>query len=331
MKKIRIASLLLLAPLSLLAACATTPTLILEANWFNNTNTKIIPDDFEEILEYSISFEKSSTALKGSFKMDYPNGGTYTTTFKSGATADGKKTYVYTTELKTEVEYTLNGVSSGTMSEVVTTCVEFLDVASELKPLTSWREVHATAPRTTPSNPFATLQACYAKLDYKNEFVYDHDKGTVTFTQTDLTSDATKKEPTVSTIKIGGKGIYFDNEQLIPLLRAAELATSMSMRSVDTTTGTLDRMTIKDGPTAVTLKQSVKLKSDEKAEEREFAAYQINLAYNKQNSGGTHKFTLARPGNHDSNTYRNVCLKYEYPVIYSHGILTYTLTSADFY
>ena len=304
--------------------------MILEANWFSNTNTKIIPDDFEETLVYAISFEKSATALKGSFTMDYPNGGTYTTTFKSGATADGKKTYVYTTELKTEVEYTLNGVSSGTMSEVVTTYVEFLDIASELKPLSSWREVHATAPRTTPANPYATLDACYAKLNYKNEFVYDHDKGTVIFTKTNL-AEGTTDEPEVSKISIGGKGIYFDNEQLIPLLRAAELASSMSMRSIDTTTGTLDRMTIIDGPNAVTLKQSFKLKSDEEAQERDFDAYQINIAYKKQNSGGTHKFTLAQPGNHDSNTYRNVCLKYEYPVIYSHGTLTYTLTAANFY
>ena len=329
-KKKRFAAILLVAPLALLAACSSAPKLALESNWFSNTGSNNVPDDFDETLEYAISFEKSTTALNGRFSMNYPKDGTYTVHFTSSATEDGKKTYVYETELKTEVEYYLDGASSGTMSEVVTTYVEFLDLANEMKPLKSWREVHGSAPLTSPSSPANTLDACYAKVDYRMEVVYDHEEEEATFTLTYLNTE-TANESEVTTIDIDGSGIFFDNEQLIPLLRAAELSTSMSMRTIDPTTRTLDKMTVKDGPTAVTLKQNVKMKADEEAREYDFNANEISISYKKQNSGATHKYTIAQRDLRDSNTYRNVCLKFEYPVIYSQGVLTYRLTAANFY
>lgn len=338
MKKKRIASLLLLAPLALLGACTSTPSLGLEANWFSNVSTKIIPDGFNETLEYKVSFEQSSADKNGRFSMNYPNGGTYTVNMKGGSTEDGKKIYVYETALKMEVQYTLNGVSTPLMEDVVTTHVEFLGVANELQPISSWREVHATTPLTTASSPAATLNGCYKKWDYKNELTYDFEKKTATFTQTDLSVKDEKETPenqtnrqTTEKIKIGGKGLFFDNEQMIPLLRAAELSSSMVIRTIDVTTNTLEKMAVRNGPTSVTLKQSVKLKTDEEAKEREFNAYEISLGYKKQNSGPTQKFTIASCVSRDSNTFRNVCLKFEQPTIYSHGTLTYTLIAADFY
>ena len=331
MKKKRFAALLLLAPLALLAACNSTPKLVLEANWFSNTSTKIIPDDFEETLEYAVSFEKSAAALNGRFSTDYPNGGTYTVKFSSGSTADGKKTYIYTTEEKIDVRYTLDGKSTELMTDVVTTRVEFLDVSNELKPLSSWREVHATAPLRNPTTPAATLDACYAKLDYKNEFTYDHEKSKATFVQTNLAAEDKTNNQTTKVIGIGGKGIFFDNEQMIPLLRAAELSSSMSIRTIDVQESAKCAMTIKNGPTAVTVTQKIKLKSDEEAVERNFNANEISLAYKKQNSGPTQKFTIVQRGSRDSNTFRNVCLKFEQPVMYSQGTLIYRLVSANFY
>ena len=331
MKKIRIASLLMFAPLALLASCSSAPTLILQANWYNDTSTKFIYDDFNEKLEYRMSFEKSVAASNGQFFMSYPNGGTYSVEFWSGDTGDGTKIYRYHTELHTEVVYYYEGVPSSTMPEVVETYVEFLDVSNELKPLKSWREVHGTAPLTEPSSPYGSLEDCYAKLDYRMDVEYDLEAEEATFTLTDLASEATANDPTVTTIDTDGSGIFFDNEQLIPLLRAADLSASMSMRTIDPTTRTLDRMTVKDGPTAVTVKQSVKLKTDDTPQERDFNAYEITIGYDKQNSGGAQKYTIAQRTSHYSNTYRNVCLKFEYPIIYSQGVLTYKLTAANFY
>ena len=336
MKKKRIASLLLLAPLALFAACSTTPKLGLEANWFNQVSTKTIPDDFKETLEYKVTFEQSTSSRNGNFSMDYPNGGTYTTTFEGGS-KDGKKIYVYSTTLTMQVQYTLNGEKSKLLDDVVTTRVEFMDVANELKPISSSRVVHATAPASTSSSPATTLSAAYKKLDYKTEITYNHEKQRASFNLTYLTAedeiDTAKSKNNIENreIKIKCKGTFFDNEQLIPALRAAELSSSMALYTIDSQECSLDKLSVKDGPTAVTVKQSVKLKTDEAATEHEFEAYEIGLAYNKQNSGGTQTFTIAKRKAPDSNTNRNVLLKYKYPVIYSHGTLTYSLIAANFY
>ena len=330
MKKKRFASLLLVAPLALLAACTNTPALTLESNWFADTSRKTIPDDFEETLEYAVSFEKSTSALNGEFSLDYPNGGTYKTKLEDGE-IDGKKTYVYTTELKTGVQYTLNGVSSEIMEDVVTTRVEFYDVANELRPVSSMREATVTIPHTSPTNPLASLEAGYGKYHYRVELVYDWETEKAQYTFTNLTSEETAKTPYTKEIGVGGKGSYFDNEQLAVVLRASALSSSLTFRLIDITSQSHEKITVKEGPSAVTLKQSVKYKTDEQAVERDYNAFELGIALNKANPGGTQKMTFAQRGSRDSNTHRNVLLKWEYPVIYSHGALSYRLTAANFY
>lgn len=325
MKKKRFASILLVAPLMLFAACSSTPKLVLEANWFVNPSVSDILDDFEETLEYEVSFEKSASAANGRFTMDYPNGGTYSVKFEDG-TKDGKKTYVYSTELKMQVRYTLDGVSTELMEDVVTTRVEFLNIQNNLQPLSSTRTAKVTAPLASPTSAPDSLDVAYGKYNYCTEITYDVEKEEAEFKLTNLADGASETK----TIDFDGSGMFFDNEQLIPVLRAAELSSSMSLRTLDPTTRTLEKISIKDGPTATTLKQSVKI-GDEEKKEYEFQASEISIAYNKQNAGATQKFIFAQRSNRNSNPYRNVLLKYEYPVIYSHGVLTYTLTTANFY
>lgn len=322
MKKKRFASLLIVAPLALLSACSSTPGLALEANWLSN-KSKIPPDDFKETLEYAVTFEKSSSATD--FYLNYTDG-TYKTTFSSSS-VEGQKTYVYETELSIKVQYTLNGSSPIEFEDSVITRVEFLNTQSDLKPLSSMREVHATAPLASPTNPPASLEkgVAYGKYDYKIEIAYDNEDETAAFKITDLASDVTAENAETTKIDLDGKGLYFDNEQLIPVLRAAELSSSMSLRTLDPTTRTLEKIAVKSGPTQSTLNQTVKFKDSEKSD---FDVIEIGLSYDKQNSGGMQTFTFATDKN---NTYRSVLLKYEYPVIYSHGTMTYKLTAANFY
>lgn len=330
MKKKRFASLLLVAPLALLAACSNTPALTLESNWFADTSRKTIPDDFEETLEYAVSFEKSTSALNGAFSVDYPNGGTYKTKLEDGE-VDGKKTYVFTTELKIGAQYTLNGVSSEIMDEVVTTRVEFYDVANEMRPLSSVREAAVTYPTTFPTSPPAALETGYRKEHYKVELDYNWETEKALYTYTDLASEETAKTPKTKEIGVGGKGSYFDNQQLALVLRATELSSATSFRLIDITSESHESITVKEGPSAVTFKQRVKYKTDEEAVERDYNAYEVGIALNKRNSGPTQKFTFAQRGSRDSNTHRNVLLKYDVPIIYSHGTLSYRLTVANFY
>ena len=334
MKTKRFASLLVLAPLALLAGCSSASTFGLSANWFSNVSSTNIPSDFEETLEYAVSYERSASSLSGKFVVDYSDG-TYSVKLEDGA-VDGQKTYVYTTELRMNVQYSLNGGAPKEFQDVVKTRVEFLDTANELKPLRSTREVHGTVPLTTPSAPNATLNECYMKTDYVVDITYNHDAQKAIFNLTyytkEGTKDNTKNNIEDKSIKIKCKGLFFDNEQLIPMLRAAELSSSMAIYTIDPTTRSLEKLSVKDGPTAVTLTQSVQFDADaETVEPTTFKANEISIAYGKPNSGGTHTFTLAQRWAPDSNKYRNVCLKYSYPVINSHGTLTYTLTKANFY
>lgn len=331
MKKKRFASLLIVAPLALLAACSSTPSLVLGSNWFSNTGIRDIPEGFSETLEYAVTFEKSASAQNGRFSLDFPNGGNYKTTFKAGE-VNNQKTYVYETTLTMHAQYTLDGVSTSfDFDDVIKTHVEFLDVQNELRPLSSWREVHGTVPASTPSSAPDKLENAYYKLDYRTEIVYDWEEETAAFTLIDLASEATEANKSTQEIDVDESGLYFDNEQLFPLLRAAELSSSMVIYTVDPTTRTAEKVAVKDGPTATTLKQSVKFKTDEAAVERDFNVIELSLGYSKQNSGPAQKFTIVQRGARDHNAYRNVILKYEAPVIYSLGTLTYRLTSADFY
>ena len=330
MKKKRFLSLLAVAPLALLAACSSTPGLVLEANWFSNTGTKNIPDDFEERLEYAVSFEKSAASEGGRFSLDYPEGGTYKVTFSNGR-VNGQKTFVYTTESSIKAKYTLDGVSTNFEEpETVKTRVEFLDVQNELRPLSSSREVHGTAPLCNPTDSPKTLASAYRVNSYKTEVVYKWEEETATFTRTYFADDTAGAKQETREIDVDCNGLFFDNEQLFPLLRAAELSSSMAIYTIDPTDKTKVKMSVKSGPSDATLKQSVSINGAE-AKEIDFNVTEIGLGYDKKNSGGTQTFTIAKRGARDSNTYRNVMLKYSYPVIYSHGTITYRLTTANFY
>ena len=318
------AALLLTAPLALLSACASTPELTLSSNWFSDTSTKSIPPDFEETLEYSVSFEKSADAESGNFRMEYPNGGTYTTTLKAGD-KNGTKIYVYTTTLKAEVRYSL-GNESAEFPETVTTQVEFLDISNRLRPLSSTRTVDASAPLYAPTAKPASLNDAFNRYHYETVINYNDDLSKAEYTIKDLSTDKTDKYD----IKLNGKGSFFDNEQILLLFRAAELNKSMTFRTLDPTTRTVEKIVVKEGPSAVTVKKSVKL-GDSEAVEREINANTLSIAYNKANAGATQTLTYAQRGDPLHNEFRNVLLTYSYPVIYSHGTMTYQLVSANFY
>lgn len=320
MKKKRYLSLLLAAPLLLLAGCSTTPELPLEPNWFSNTGTEPISSTFEETLVYAVSFEKSAAALDSDFYMNYSDA-SYKTKLV-GSTANNKNTYVYTTELTAKVTFTLNN-ESFEHNDSVTTRVEFYSAADGLRPISSTREAHVTVPRTKPDHAPSTLSEGYKVCDYKVEISYDEALEKAIYTNTG--ANITEKE-----MKISGKGSFFDNEQIYLMLRATEFSSAMTFRTIDFPANAVATMKIANGPTAVTLKQAVKYKDDEEAVERDYDAYQIGLAYSKTNSGTTRTLTFAQRKNRDSNTHRNVMLKCEDPIVYSHGTLIYRLIEANF-
>ena len=340
MKKKRFAALLVAAPLALLAGCSSTPSLELNQNWFYNTGLKDIPDGFIETLEYAVTFEKSDSAVKNKFSTEYSDG-VYKTTFKSAPSENGQLKYVYETEFSVNVRFVLGENSTEIMHDTVTTHVEFLEAQNNLKPLLSWREAYTNVPNSSPSNPPSSLEkgVAYGQYDYKTEIVYDYDSSKANFKITYFNykwSEETKKfEDVVETkaIKLKAKGLIIDNEQLIPVLRAAELSSSMPLYTIDYTTKTLEKLAVKEGPTNVdSHKQKVKLNGEEEATEHDFKVTTLGIAYNKKNPGRTQTFTLARRDDSaDRNISRNVLLEYSQPAINSHGTMTYKLIAANFY
>ena len=111
MKKIRLAGLILLAPLTLLCACSGGTPLSFSANWYRNTALGDSIGQTHETLTYSVTFTPSETSEEG-LTVEY-DAGTYTTelindnvTLADGSTKEG---YIYTTELSITGSYRLGG------------------------------------------------------------------------------------------------------------------------------------------------------------------------------------------------------------------------------
>lgn len=317
------------APLLLFTACNTTQSVVLEANWFADTTRKGVPENFSERLEYAISFEKS-VSEGGRFFVDYSEG-TYKTELRTGM-AEGKMAFIYSTELRINAQYTLDGKSSEKTEDVVTSEVAFLGVQDELKPIYARREANVTAPLSTafPGKSVTSVDQAYLKYRKKTETVYDYANNQATYSVYNLESEETATKPEVKKFNLGVKGLYFDNEMLFPLLRAATLSSSTVLYVIDAETGTMEKVSVKEGPAQTTLAQSVKFFGDEAATERNFNASEFSLGFAKTNSGGSQKFTIANRTHAENNVNRNVVLKYSYPVIFSHGTLSYRLISATF-
>ena len=147
MKKIRLAGLLLLAPLTLLSACSGGTPLSFTANWYRNTALGGSVNDTLEELTYEVSFTPAEN--DSSFSVEYDTG-TYTTRLINAniALSDGstKEGYIYTTELTISGRYRLGSEVSEDFSDRVSSSVSFLPVTDGLKPVKSEKEVLSTSP-----------------------------------------------------------------------------------------------------------------------------------------------------------------------------------------
>lgn len=344
MKKRNFAGLLVLAPLVLLTACTSTPELSFESNWLSYTTQQTVPatnaGEAIETLKYNVSFTRYDSALNAPFKVHYSDG-TYTASlYSTPVTVDGKDetAYLYRTELKIKVSFTLNENRSDTYEDTVRSETVFLNVRQNLKPISSTRTVDSHVPLYSPSSkPSALLDdkgngVAFGHYNYTTETDYtETNKAKIKYTNLLLTqAEEGEQADNVSehTVSTKGKGSYYDNEQILFLLRGVELSSALSFRSIDPTTRTVDKVKIADGPTAV--QEACKFTEGGTVTEAAIDAYEISLAYSKSNAGASQKCVYAKKVSSDGNRYRNALLRYEQPVMYSHGTLTYTLAEAKF-
>ena len=346
MKKNRIAGLLTLAPLLLFAACtSSTPELSLESNWLSYTTQQSVPVTAEgeaiETLKYDVTFSRYESTLNAPFKIHSSEGTSQTVLSSTTVTVDGKseQAYKYRTELNIKVSFSLNADQSETFSDSVVTETVFLSVAQNLRPIGSTRTVLSHVPLYMPSNPPKTLTdengngVAFGHYNYVLETDYSEtNKAKIKMTNLLVDEEAKEEDSNAGVseynVSTKGKGSYFDNEQILFLLRGVNLSSSLTFRTIDPTTRTVDKVKIADGPTAV--QEACKFKMGDTDLDAAIDAYEISLAYSKSNAGTSQKCVYAKKVGADGNVYRNALLRYEQPVLYSHGTLVYTLSDASF-
>ncbi len=327
MKKIRLAGLLLLAPLTLLSACSGGTPLSFTANWYRNTALGGSVNDTLEELTYEVSFTPAEN--DSSFSVEYDTG-TYTTRLINAniALSDGstKEGYIYTTELTISGRYRLGSEVSEDFSDRVSSSVSFLPVTDGLKPVKSEKEVLSTSPIVSLPE---TLEGAIETYHYTYDVSYDAALTTATAVYTDLNAET--PAPETREYAIDGTTTYLDNEQILFALRGLSLSSVATFRTVNSVMGIVTEVstgTSTTGPTS--LKESVDFTMDGTAVKTEIDAVQVPIIYQSTPSGQQQDLVYAATTDTNNNTYRNVLLRMEVPVLQSLGTLVYRLKEATF-
>lgn len=325
MKKIKIAGLVLLAPLALLCACGGTPTLAISANWYSDPAlTDNSTSDKPETLEYKVEFVKPAGGSANAFTVDYETG-TYRTILKSERRqlSDGtnETVYVYSTELAISGYYSMGDKKSEVFQDKVTTEAVFRNVNKQLAPISTKREVACTSPRQLAPE---TLEDGYRSYHYVYETSYDLELTKAKVAYTDLKAE--NPSPAEQELPLGKGATYLDNEQILFALRGVNLASIVNLRSINPVERqVLPLATSNPASTTVELNDATigGIKGKYTVD-----AYKVDLSYQSSHPGATQTLWYAKPNS--PNTYRGALLSMEAPVMYGLGTLRYTLVSADF-
>lgn len=336
MKKIRLAGLMLLAPLTLLCACSGGVPLSFAANWNRNTADSSVSNTREELV-YEVTFTPSETPA-GTLTAEYDEG-TYTTllenknlTLSDGSSQEG---YIYTTKLTISGRFRLGSEVSETFTDTVTSTVSFLSASQRLKPVKSEKEVVSTSP--VASSP-SSLENAFTTYHYTYDVSYDAGLTTATAVYTDLTEYKTEEGETVRRdsetreYDITGDTTYLDNEQILFALRGLNLSSAAAtFRTINQVMGIVAEVSTSANSTAASsVKENVDFTMNGEAVKQEIDAVEVPLTYLTTPSGQSQTLVYAATTDTNSNTYRNVLLRMEVPVLQSLGTLVYTLKEATF-
>lgn len=324
MKKIRLFSLLALAPLLAAGACGGAPAaLAFQSNWYRNPR---IGDNIEntlEELEYEVSF--LSTPQNG-FSAAYS--GTYRTVLKNqtlSLDSSQKEGYVLTGDLQMDVTFTLNGVTGETKHNFVASRVEFLSVGDRLSPVRSQKEVLYDAPMGAPSS----LEDCSHEYHYTYGVEYDDALTQAATTYSDLNpaSNGTTPEPVRKELKIGSGATFLDNEEILFAMRGLDLSASLTFRSIHFELGSVESIRL-ESVTATNV--PVSFEADGELVDTSLAALSVSMRYAGKYGGQAQTLVYAKKESDTSNPYRNVLLSMEVPALQSLGTWRYTLKKAAF-
>lgn len=325
MKKKSVCAIALVASLALLCGCrAKTPSLSLSANWHSHTMNKAIVATNERLV-YTTDFTPSSQ--NGGY-LGYDEG-EYVVSLNNGVIDhNGSQTSVYilTSELTISGTFTYQNVSEKftdhTRAEVI-----FLSVEEGLRPLSSTKEIESHVPLAAPSS-----EHLYMEAHYSYSISYDDNLESAKFTFTDLTAD--EPSPEESTVKLSGSGSYFDNEQIFFALRGLDLSSAVTFRSIDPQSRACTNLTFPDTPSETKRTCAFTIVDADgntlREVNEEISTKEVRLAYRTAQPGPDRTLVYASRVNENDNTFRNVLLEIDNPVMHSLGTMTYRLKTAKF-
>ncbi len=333
MKKKRIAALALLAPLTLLCACAGEKApLAINTNWCSKTDLGSDISGTKETLTYDVSFQAPDE--KDVFGVVY-EGGTYVTDLSVEMATLPDETqelaYVYTTTLTVSGYYFYGEEKSETFTDSVVSRMVFRNASKRLAPIISTSEMKQTLLRSAAPT---SLQETYSSTHYARSTSYNEftTQATVTLTDKKLEADKLANDeaytPLSQTVSIDKGGSYFDSEQILFALRGIDITAATSFYSIDPQDRTLSEVTT-TAATAVEY-DLTGVTVDGQPSTQKIQAYNTALTYNKTMAGAGRSLWYAKTVSASANTYRNVLLRMETPLMYGMGTLVYTLKDAQF-
>ncbi len=325
MKKIKIAGLALL-PVLALSGCTGVSPLSFSANWYQNTMVTTV-GELSERLEYEVTFTPADS--NAAFSLSY-DPGTYTTelsfetlTLEDGSTQGG---YVYTTELNITGRFTLNGTQGEPFEDFVQTTVKFLPVGNRLQPVESERVTHSTTP-LSDSPASLELGEGIQLFYFRSHIAYSADLTRATETFTDLTEE--NATPVVTEYDISGDSTFLDNRQIEFALRGLDLSAGATFRSINPAASgqsAVQSLTV----SATSVEEFVDFTMGGRQVNENIAAMSAQVSYDVSLSGQPQTVVYAATTDAQNNTYRNVMLRMEVPVMWLLGTMQYRLTSAEF-
>ncbi len=332
MKFRRIAGAAALASLFLFAACSSTPSLALTANWYSNTKNYGEITGTSESLTYTVKFVPNAS-YSGNVNVEYEAGKLTMALRDINVSASnpvenvptGSHVYHLHSEYSMTGKFSYKGQQTDAFTDAFTSDVYFLGVADSLRPIYSSKRVESHIPFTGAEK----LEDVCVQYSYLYTAAYNDALTETTITQRDL---ASTDEAEVTTRKLSGGGTFLDNEQILFAIRGLDLSASFTFRTVNPAGKSTTSVYTPEAPSMedYTANFSMQVGSGEAKTVGTVKAARLKFGYNAANPGQTQTAVYARCTNPDENLYRNVLLHLEIDALYSLGTFHYDLSSAVF-
>lgn len=301
--------------------------LVAGSYWLKNSEVNGI-GTINETCVYNLSFEPNIPEDKEeAFLTCNDMNGTLTTVL-TNSTYEGVACYKFTTELKNSGTYYYKA-QSATFNDRITSEVYFLGLGDSFTPLYSKKYLLSTAPVIVPSSD----EAIFAVMEYTMESIYDRENksATVKVTAGEASTEDFKPNDSERLYENYDKsGLYFDNESLLFIPRAADFADNGFSNSFYTIDGIVAKrqklaLTVNSSAPTSSIKLPTYTYNDVSYGETEISVYNANISIVDTFSGSTIQLYYATKTEHHR---RLVQMKNQ--LAYSVGTIVYTLSSVSY-